>query len=213
MTIDIFQNKRSWLSRAPRHRFKLRFSSFSAIASPFKPISSYFETCLMKKVVVVSGGFDPIHVGHVRLIQEAAALGDELIVILNNDHWLRKKKGQPFMPEDQRREILESLKGVTRVVLTSHDPDVEDRSVCQELREIRPDIFAQGGDRDLKDAVDPNSSQNPEARLCSELGIEIVYGVGRGGKVQSSSCLTAHDRDTRECFCGSGEKYKECHGK
>ena len=56
------------------------------------------------------------------------------------------------------------------------------RSVCRELREIRPDIFAQGGDRDLKDALDPNSSQNPEARLCSGLGIEIVYGVGRAAK-------------------------------
>ncbi|MCR4313826.1 MAG: adenylyltransferase/cytidyltransferase family protein [Candidatus Uhrbacteria bacterium] len=168
---------------------------------------------MTKRIVCVSGGFDPIHVGHVRMIQEAAALGDELIVIINNDNWLMKKKGYVFMPQDQRREIIESMKGVTRVVFTGHEPDVDDRSVCRELREIRPDIFAQGGDRDLKDALDPNSSQNPEARLCSELGIEIVYGVGKGGKVQSSSWLTAEDRDTRDCFCGSGVKYPDCHGK
>lgn len=166
-----------------------------------------------KRIVCVSGGFDPIHVGHVRLIREAAALGDELVVVINNDNWLMKKKGYVFMPQDQRREIIEAIQGVTRVVFTSHEPDFEDRSVCRELREIRPHVFAQGGDRDLKDALDPNSSQNPEARLCSELGIEIVYGVGRGGKVQSSSWLTAEDRDTRDCFCGSGAKYVECHGK
>ncbi len=165
------------------------------------------------KTVCVSGGFDPIHVGHVRMILEAAALGDELVVIINNDNWLMKKKGFVFMPQDQRREIIEAIRGVTRVVFTSHEPDFEDRSVCRELREIRPAIFAQGGDRDLKDALDPNSSQNPEARLCAELGIEIVYGVGRGGKVQSSSWLTAEDRGERACFCGSEKKYVECHGK
>lgn len=168
---------------------------------------------MTKKIVCVSGGFDPIHVGHVRMIREAAALGDELVVIINNDHWLMKKKGYVFMPQDQRREIIEAIQGVTRVVFTAHEPDFEDRSVCRELREIRPHIFAQGGDRDLKDALDPNSSQNPESKLCAELGIEIVYGVGRGGKVQSSSWLTAEDRDTRDCFCGSGAKYVECHGK
>ena len=160
----------------------------------------------MKKVVCVSGGFDPIHVGHVRMIQEAAALGDELVVIINNDHWLRKKKGYVFMPQDQRREIIEGLKGVTRSVFTSHELNDEDRSVCRELREIRPDIFANGGDRK------PDGDPVPEVAVCDELGIEMVYNVGQGGKVQSSSWLTAEDRDTRECFCGSGEKYIDCHG-
>ncbi len=166
-----------------------------------------------KKIVCVSGGFDPIHVGHVRMILEAAALGDELVVIINNDNWLLKKKGFVFMPQDQRKEIIEGLKGVPRVVFTSHGPEVEDRSVCRELHEIHPNVFAQGGDRDKRDAEDPNSSQNPEAILCKELGIEIVYNVGAGGKMQSSSWLTAEDRASRECFCGSGSKYIECHGK
>jgi D-beta-D-heptose 7-phosphate kinase/D-beta-D-heptose 1-phosphate adenosyltransferase len=160
---------------------------------------------MIKKIICVSGGFDPIHVGHVRMIQEAAALGDELVVIINNDNWLMKKKGFVFMPQEQRKEIIEGLKGVTRVVFTVHEPDDKDRSVCRELREIKPHIFANGGDR-FADNI-------PEAVVCRELGIETVFNVGAGGKMQSSSWLTAEDRDTRDFFCGSGSKYTECHGR
>lgn len=156
----------------------------------------------MKKIVAVSGGFDPIHVGHVRMILEAKALGDELVVILNNDNWLKKKKGCAFMPEDQRKEIIEAIRGVDRVVLTKHTSNDGDRSVCDALREIHPDIFANGGDR--------FSDNIPEAVLCRELGIETVFNVGAGGKMQSSSWLTATDRDGRACFCASGKKYMEC---
>lgn len=159
----------------------------------------------MKQIVAVSGGFDPIHVGHVRMIREAAALGDELVVIINNDHWLRAKKGHVFMPQDQRKEIVEALEGVTRVVFTAHEPDDDDRSVCRELRAIAPHIFANGGDR-FADNI-------PEAIVCKEMGIQTVFNVGQGGKVQSSSWLTAEDRETRDCFCESGEKYIDCHGK
>lgn len=159
----------------------------------------------MKKIVCVSGGFDPIHVGHIRMIQEAAALGDELVVIINNDHWLQKKKGYAFMPQEQRKEIIEAVKGVTKVVLTAHEPDDEDRSVCRELRQIKPNIFANGGDR-FADNI-------PEAIVCRELGIETVFNIGQGGKVQSSSWLTAEDRDTKDCFCESGKKYTDCHGR
>lgn len=160
---------------------------------------------MSKKIITVSGGFDPIHVGHVRMIQTAAALGDELIVILNNDHWLRKKKGYVFMPQDQRKEILEGLTGVTRVFLTNHQSDCEDMSVCEALREIQPHVFANGGDR-FADNI-------PEAVLARELGIELVFHIGQGGKVQSSSWLTAADREERVCFCDSGNLYTACHGK
>lgn len=136
-----------------------------------------------KIVVVVSGGFDPIHVGHVRMFQEAKRLGDELVVILNNDHWLRKKKGRAFMPDVERKEIIEAIKGVDRVVVTKHEQDTNDMSVCVELREIRPHIFANGGDRK------PDGDPVPEVELCEELGIEMIYNVGHGGKVQSSSWL------------------------
>lgn len=157
-----------------------------------------------QKIVAVSGGFDPIHIGHVRMIREARALGDFLVVILNNDHWLMHKKGCVFMPEAERKEILEALEGVGQVVLTKHKPHDSDRSVCEALREIRPTIFANGGDR-FADNI-------PEAILAKELGIELVFGVGRGGKVQSSSWLTAPDRETKMCFCGSNALYRLCHG-
>jgi cytidyltransferase-like protein len=159
----------------------------------------------MPKIVTVSGGFDPIHIGHVRMIREARALGDELVVILNNDNWLMAKKGFVFMPEAERQEIIEALEGVSKVVLTKHVENDPDRSVCGALREIRPDIFANGGDR-FADNI-------PEAILAKELGIELVFGIGRGGKVQSSTWLAASDRETRLCFCDSKLLYKDCHGK
>ena len=139
---------------------------------------------MKKKIVVaVSGGFDPIHIGHVEMFYEAKALGDELVVILNNDNWLRKKKGHVFMPEAERKEIIEALKPVDRVVITEHQPNDEDVSVCRSLEEIRPDIFANGGDRK------PDGYPVPEVELCGKLGIKMVYNVGRRGKIQSSSWL------------------------
>ncbi|MFZ2167302.1 MAG: adenylyltransferase/cytidyltransferase family protein [Minisyncoccia bacterium] len=138
-----------------------------------------------RKVVAISGGFDPIHIGHVRMFKEAKALGDELVVILNNDHWLVNKKGFSFMPEDERKEIIESIAGVDRVVITDHVPGDADRSVCRALREIQPHIFANGGDRK------PDGDPVPEVEVCDELGIEMVYNIGTGGKVQSSSWLIA----------------------
>jgi cytidyltransferase-like protein len=131
------------------------------------------------KKVCVSGGFDPLHVGHVRMIQEASKLGD-LFVIINNDNWLMSKKGYVFMPENERKEIVEAIKGVKGVLTTNHAVNDPDRSVCRELKEIKPDIFCNGGDR-----TDKNT---PEKELCERLGIEQVYNVG-GGKVQSSSDL------------------------
>ena len=70
----------------------------------------------------MSGGFDPIHVGHVRMFQEAKKLGDELVVILNNDNWLKKKKGYAFMPEEERKEVIEGLRPVDRVIISGHKP-------------------------------------------------------------------------------------------
>jgi D-beta-D-heptose 7-phosphate kinase/D-beta-D-heptose 1-phosphate adenosyltransferase len=138
-----------------------------------------------KIVVVVSGGFDPIHVGHVRLFHEARKLGDELVVILNNDHWLLKKKGHVFMPQNERKEVIEAIRDVDRVVLTGHKPNPRDMSVCAELKKIRPDIFAQGGDRHAGN-IPPC-----EVRLQKEIGFRIMNKVGHGGKVQSSSWLLA----------------------
>lgn len=136
-------------------------------------------------VVAVSGGFDPIHIGHIRLIKEAKKLGDTLIVILNNDNWLKKKKKHIFMHQKERQEILEAIKGVDKVILTSHQLNPDDMSVCRELMKLKPDIFANGGDRKGKNVA------IPEVEVCRKINCRDVYNVGHGGKVQSSSWLLA----------------------
>ena len=135
------------------------------------------------KTVAVSGGFDPIHVGHVRMILDAGHHG-EVVVILNSDEWLVKKKGYKFMPWEERAEILRSIKGVVSVVNTIDD---EDGTVCNTLRNLKNDIdldyFANGGDR--------TATTTPEMKACKELGINLLWNVG-GGKIQSSSILVTN---------------------
>jgi D-beta-D-heptose 7-phosphate kinase/D-beta-D-heptose 1-phosphate adenosyltransferase len=135
-----------------------------------------------KNIVAVSGGFDPIHIGHIRMFREAKKMGDKLVVILNNDNWLMKKKGFVFMPQLERKEILESIEGIDDVVLTNHAKNTRDKSVCNELQKIRPDIFVNGGDR-TRDNI-------PEVATCRKIGCSMVFNIGKGGKIQSSSWLT-----------------------
>jgi D-beta-D-heptose 7-phosphate kinase/D-beta-D-heptose 1-phosphate adenosyltransferase len=135
-----------------------------------------------KKVVMVSGGFDPVHIGHVRMFEEAKKLGDELVVVINNDHWLEYKKGFAFMPAEDRKEIIELLRPVDRVIITDHEPGTADITVCRALEALRPDIFANGGDRQENVPV-------PEYETCARLGIQMVFNVGQGGKLRSSSEL------------------------
>ena len=144
-----------------------------------------------KKVVMVSGGFDPVHVGHLRLFQQAKELGDELVVVVNNDSWKNAKHRYIFMRDHDRKEIIEALACVDKVLLTSHkNPQTpKDMSVSRELRKIRPDIFANGADRNEHDAQDPNSSLYYDVQTCAELGITTVFNVGKGGKIRSSSGL------------------------
>ncbi|MBU6447412.1 adenylyltransferase/cytidyltransferase family protein [Patescibacteria group bacterium] len=135
-----------------------------------------------KTVVAVSGGFDPVHIGHVRMFKEARALGDKLVVIINNDNWLRKKKGFVFMPEKERKEIIESIRYVDKVIFSKHKPNPKDMSVGKELLALKPDIFAKGGDR--------TSKNTPEMAICKKIKCKMAFDIGRGGKVQSSSWLT-----------------------
>jgi rfaE bifunctional protein nucleotidyltransferase chain/domain len=130
-----------------------------------------------KKVVMVSGGFDPAHIGHVRMFEAAKALGDHLLVVLNCDAWLRRKKGQPFMSQDERAEIIRALRCVDEVYVLESDHD----HVCEAIEKFRPAIFANGGDR-------RNDKDIPEAEVCRRLGVEMVFNVG-GDKVRSSSEL------------------------
>ena len=125
------------------------------------------------KRVVVSGYFDPLHVGHLENISLAKKLGDHLIVIINNDKQAILKKGDSFMKEEDRMKIISSLKDVDEVVL-SIDKDL---TVCRTLEKVNPDIFAKGGDRTV--------GEIPESRMCEELGIDIVDGLGK--KIRASS--------------------------
>ena len=129
---------------------------------------------------MVSGGFDPIHVGHVRMILDAAKHG-EVIVVANSDDWLMRKKGYVFMSWKERAEIIESIRGVVRV---EHVDDA-DNTVCEAISRCRPDAFANGGDR--------KGDNTPEVALCNELGIELMWNIG-GGKIQSSSDLVKNSK-------------------
>jgi cytidyltransferase-like protein len=132
------------------------------------------------KIVAVSGNFDPIHVGHLHLIQEAKKLGDYLLVILTRDEQAIKKKGYVFMPYAERKEILESIKGIDKVV-ENVDEDV---SSCKSLAKYQPNIYARGGDSlDKYHLV--------ESGICKLLGIQIEVGIGGFNKEQSSSKLVS----------------------
>ena len=128
-----------------------------------------------KKRVVISGGFDPIHKGHIDLMKEASKLG-ELTVILNSDTFLHNKKGYVFMPLEERMEIVHAIKYVSHVI----EAVDTDQTVCETLRIVKPDIFCNGGDRTEKNI--------PETDICKELKIKMKWNVG-GTKIQSSSEL------------------------
>jgi cytidyltransferase-like protein len=126
-------------------------------------------------VVCVSGGFDPVHIGHLKMMQEAARYG-KVVAIVNSDEWLMKKKGYIFMPFEERCEILQGFACVSDTTYVQDD----DKTVCEALRRLQPAYFANGGDR--------KSNNTPEMQVCEELGIELLWNVG-GGKIQSSSEL------------------------
>jgi D-beta-D-heptose 7-phosphate kinase/D-beta-D-heptose 1-phosphate adenosyltransferase len=135
----------------------------------------------MKKIVV-SGGFDPVHIGHLRMFQKAKNLGDYLNVILNSDEFLLEKKGYKFMSYEERKEIILGFSCVDEVTKCL---DL-DNTVCKTLEMLSKknaiDVFANGGDRKDAEGI-------PENKVCLENNIEMIFGIG-GGKIQSSSELT-----------------------
>jgi cytidyltransferase-like protein len=134
----------------------------------------------MTTIVVISGGFDPLHSGHLRLIKQARALGDMLIVGINSDEWLARKKGRAFMPWNERLAVLNNLRPVDEV----YTFDDDDGTACHLLHQVRahyPDariIFANGGDRTKDNTLE-----------MSVPGIECVFGVGGEDKANSSSWI------------------------
>ena len=128
------------------------------------------------KVVAISGYFDPLHVGHLEYINMAKKLGDKLVVIVNNNYQCELKKGKPFMDEKDRVTIVSNLKNVDEVFLSID----KDKTVCASLEKIKPDIFANGGDR--------KNYEIPESVICKKYDIKIIDGLGE--KIRSSSDLT-----------------------
>jgi cytidyltransferase-like protein len=120
--------------------------------------------------VAVSGGFDPIHIGHIRMLYEARQLGDSLIVILNNDNWLMAKKGFIFMPQEERRKNLLQLRCVDSILLSFHPKKPIDMSVSNELEYLMPYCFANGGDR--------SKVNTPEFDVCEANKIIMAFDVG-----------------------------------
>jgi cytidyltransferase-like protein len=130
--------------------------------------------------VAVSGYFNPLHIGHLDMIEEAKKLGDYLVVIVNNDKQVKLKGRCPFYDEATRVRIIGALRAVDEVVLALDT----DSSVAETLRSIRPDIFANGGDRS-----DLSVNNSKEKKVCEEIGCQLVLGVGGHIKQNSSSEL------------------------
>ena len=139
----------------------------------------------MKTYYIVSGGFDPIHEGHIEMIKSAAAQSDGVILLLNSDEWLCRKKGKNFMSYKTRFSICSYLKNVVDVL----DFDDSDNSASDGIRKVREKyphdrlVFANGGDR-TKENI-------PECEVCKSCNVDLAFGVGGENKANSSSWLLA----------------------
>ena len=136
----------------------------------------------MPDIILVSGGFDPVHSGHIKLINDANKYG-EVVVLLNSDAWLRNKKGKEFLSFDERKIIMQNIKGVLDVL----DFDDSDKSCIDGLRKAKKKYsnkiikFANGGDR--------NDETTPETTFCNQNNIETLWGIGGNNKSNSSSWI------------------------
>ncbi len=139
------------------------------------------------RIVATSGGFDPIHPGHISSLQASAGFGDVMVAIVNGDAFLREKKGRSFQDLETRCLIVSAIRGVDYVVPFEIEGDL---TVREALRSLRPDVFTKGGDR-----VDAQSI--PEWDVCQDLGIEVVTGVGADKQWSSSWFLNAWSQATR----------------
>lgn len=145
-------------------------------------IPSYLkDNFFNNKIYLTSGGFDPMHIGHLRCLRgthELAAVNNGIVVVVvNDDGFLLRKKGYAFMPINERMEIIDGVKGVD--IVTKWD-DMS-QTVTGAIDLIKPNFFTKGGDRTAAANV-------PEFDLCAKINCEVIFGVG-GGKIQSSSSL------------------------
>ena len=134
---------------------------------------------------LVSGGFDHVHVGHLRMFKDAKKLSNKVIVLLNNDDWLIKKKGKPFMNQNQRKEILEEFNSITKVII-QRSSEKSSSSAIEEFVKKNPNksiCYCNGGDRSNIDNI-------RESEICKKLKVNLEFGIGGENKIESSSNLT-----------------------
>ena len=138
----------------------------------------------MNNIVLISGGFDPIHSGHIKLIKEASKYGD-VVVLLNSDKWLRKKKTREFLSYKEREIIMSSIKSVIEVISF----DDSDKTCIEGIKKAiikypnHSIKFANGGDRNK------DTTPNPETLFCEKNGVETLWGIGGNNKSNSSSWI------------------------
>ena len=137
---------------------------------------------MKKNIIILSGGFDPVHKGHIRMFKSAKSLGD-VIVGLNSDEWLIRKKNKLFMSFSERKEILESIKYIDSVIMFDDTNDTACdliANVYKKFGSTHRICFGNGGDR--------TNDTTPEVNYCKENDIEMLWEIG-GEKIQSSSDL------------------------
>lgn len=149
------------------------------------------------KVVATSGGFDPIHPGHISCIINSKKYGSTLVVIVNGDQFLAAKKGHPFQNLETRSLIVSGIAGVDYVIPFEIK---NDQTVNKALAAIRPDVFTKGGDRADKESL-------PEWETCQKHGIKIVFGVGEDKKWSSSWFLEGWDKSIPKRLRHKAKKY------
>ena len=135
---------------------------------------------------LLSGGFDPVHIGHLAMIKEANKIAEEVVILLNSDKWLERKKGKPFMVESQRAQILEEFKSVSKVIIQNDDNDDSSNNAIISFVRNNPKktiCYCNGGDRSHEKKI-------READVCKDLDIDLIFGIGGVHKLESSSNLT-----------------------
>ena len=134
---------------------------------------------------LLSGGFDPVHIGHLAMIKEASNIANNVVILLNSDNWLTRKKGKPFMVESQRALILEEFGSVSKVIVQINDDDDSSNEAIIEFHKNNPKktiCYCNGGDRSQEDKI-------RESKVCKDLGIDLKFGIGGIHKLESSSNL------------------------
>lgn len=150
-----------------------------SLGAPVVSFDDFLKNRPSGKIVVTSGGYDPIHPGHISSIQESARFGDVVVVVVNGDGFLTAKKGRPFQDLETRCAVVSAIRGVDYVIPFEVEGDP---TVKEALRRLKPDVFTKGGDR-----VDHRNI--PEWDVCEELNIEVISGVGADKEWSSSEFL------------------------